>query len=741
VIPQWFPEIGFGFPTVAEGQGAHYQPLRLLFALLFAPASAMMWEIGFCFALAGVSTYFFLREFRLVKWACLLGGITQMFCAASLIFVRNLALHRSICLLPLGMFLAERWLRTRTISAAMGFSLVVALQLLSGHPTFAMITLVGTTLYLVTRCLQRAWHTRKIVSETALELSWCVAGWVLAILLGFGLAAVQVLPTVNHAKQSIRQGGFTYEYAVRGLPARSAELLQAAFPYAYEQGDWRKSSTQGINVIPFSNMYIGVLPLFLAWIAIWYGRHWPYSAVPLAICFVFATALALGPRTPLFPALWSLPGMNSMRYPSRFLLLSSFFLSCLAAVGLHHLAALSRLRKAFRSLLPAISLVFVGIVTVGSGLWLKQIQFRRGVIVSICLWVAAVLLISLVVAVRQKRNLILFVIVSAVLVELLAFRHISDYAPTFPLAEAVDPSESARLVQQDKDTFRVMSLVSLEGGPNRNQHFRDLLMANLSSVWGIHSADAWGSLFPLRYYMLREELVWELAHSPESANKLTHFLGALNVKYALSPNPLELTGWEKVQSSETAHIWKNPHVQPRVFLVGSAVAEDSEVHPEWEERANLRLEPYREMVPDWWDLRHDAQIVDRVMAQNIDYRTSAILSAPEWPPLPNSQPEFRVDDLTGPNETDTMRFRVNTDKPALMVISNSYDPGWTATVNGAPSRIFRTNSIVQGLFVSAGVSDVLLRYRAPGWNTGAILSLVSTLTFVALFLWQRQRLT
>jgi membrane protein YfhO len=740
-IPQWFPAVGFGFPTVAEGQAAHYHPFRLLFALVFDPPAAMMWEFGFCFAVAGLSTYAFLRQFRLTRWACLLGAYTQMFCGFSVIFVRNLALHRSLCLLPLGMLLSERWVRTRAIGPALGFSGVLALQLLSGHPTMAMITIVGTTLYVVVRLLQRAWNQRLPLPEAGGDLAAALTCWIPAVAFAFVLAAIQVIPTALHARDSIRQGGLTFEYAVRGLSAQPGFLVQAAFPYAFEQGDrLRNPAPEGpeINLVPFSNMYVGILPLLFAGAALWWRRRWPDPAVALAITFLVATAFALGPMTPLFPALWSVPGLDSMRYPNRFLLLSSFCLSCLAAVGLHHLAAASRLRRHLRLLAPVL-IGGAGLVVLGALLWVRRPDFRVGTAVSLFLWLAAGLLTWLLLRSRRRRMIVLPVIIAAAAVDLYVFRQVSDYAPTYSVSEATDPPVSAKIVQQGSERFRVLSLVSFESGMNRNEQFRELLMANLSAVWGIDSADAWGSLFSARYYALREALVWELTHSPGSAAALAGFLGALNVEYVLSPTPVELTGWKKIHSLDNSHVWKNPHVQPRAFLVGTAVLEDLDVRPEWEDRANRRLEPYRQMVVDWFSRRGDAQIVDHIMARATDYTTTAVVDAAQLPHLTGSQPEFRVEDLTG-RETDVLRFRVQSDRPALMVVSNSYAPGWKATVNGAETEILRTNWIVQSVLVGAGESDVVLSYSTPGWRAGAAVSLISVLLLLGVLSGVHRRL-
>ena len=114
-IPHWWPHVGSGMPIVAEGQAAHFHPIRLLLALILPTPFAFMGEIGLYLAVGGVSTFLFLREFRLRPVACFVGGLCQVFGSFSVVFVRNMALHRSLCLLPLAMYFAERYVRRRSL--------------------------------------------------------------------------------------------------------------------------------------------------------------------------------------------------------------------------------------------------------------------------------------------------------------------------------------------------------------------------------------------------------------------------------------------------------------------------------------------------------------------------------------------------------------------------------------------------------------------------------------------------
>ncbi len=75
--PHWWPDVGAGSPVVAEGQAAHYEPIRLILAALLSAPAAFMTEVGICVALAGLGTYLFLRTLKLGRWASTAGAISR----------------------------------------------------------------------------------------------------------------------------------------------------------------------------------------------------------------------------------------------------------------------------------------------------------------------------------------------------------------------------------------------------------------------------------------------------------------------------------------------------------------------------------------------------------------------------------------------------------------------------------------------------------------------------------------
>jgi hypothetical protein len=61
-------------------------------------------------------------------------------------------------------------------------------------------------------------------------------------------------------------------------------------------------------------------------------------------------------------------------------------------------------------------------------------------------------------------------------------------------------------------------------------------------------------------------------------------------------------------------------------------------------------------------------------------------------------------------------------RAGLLVISESWFPGWTATVDGRRTPVFRTDSVVIGVPVTAGRHRVKLSYEPPGLRAGVAIS-------------------
>lgn len=85
---------------------------------------------------------------------------------------------------------------------------------------------------------------------------------------------------------------------------------------------------------------------------------------------------------------------------------------------------------------------------------------------------------------------------------------------------------------------------------------------------------------------------------------------------------------------------------------------------------------------------------------------------------------------------DKLIFNVETESDAFLVISNNYDPKWTARIDGKHALIYRANNTFQALFiVSGGKKEVILEYKDPIlWILHITIPLGVSVIFLALIL-------
>ena len=85
-------------------------------------------------------------------------------------------------------------------------------------------------------------------------------------------------------------------------------------------------------------------------------------------------------------------------------------------------------------------------------------------------------------------------------------------------------------------------------------------------------------------------------------------------------------------------------------------------------------------------------------------------------------------------ESDTMRINADTRCRGLLVVSETFYPGWEATVDGKPSPIYEVFGALRGIVLEAGSHRVEMRYRPGVVTLGAWLSFSAiALSFLLIF--------
>jgi hypothetical protein len=126
-------------------------------------------------------------------------------------------------------------------------------------------------------------------------------------------------------------------------------------------------------------------------------------------------------------------------------------------------------------------------------------------------------------------------------------------------------------------------------------------------------------------------------------------------------------------------------------------------------------------------------------AQPFDPRQTALLEVvPAGLP-----PPLRAPSLTqlGPNDSarfvsyqpNRLEIETDTAKPAVLVVSEAYYPGWAATIDGQDTALYATDYLLRGILLPPGKHRVELWYKAPAARSGAVFSVAAACLLLGLF--------
>ena len=82
------------------------------------------------------------------------------------------------------------------------------------------------------------------------------------------------------------------------------------------------------------------------------------------------------------------------------------------------------------------------------------------------------------------------------------------------------------------------------------------------------------------------------------------------------------------------------------------------------------------------------------------------------------------------SEADRLEVEADAERDGLLVLSDAWFPGWTATVDGRPAEVERVNYAFRGVRVGAGTHRVEFAYRPLSWRIGWIVSLLALVGIV-----------
>jgi uncharacterized membrane protein YfhO len=100
-------------------------------------------------------------------------------------------------------------------------------------------------------------------------------------------------------------------------------------------------------------------------------------------------------------------------------------------------------------------------------------------------------------------------------------------------------------------------------------------------------------------------------------------------------------------------------------------------------------------------------------------------------PISSGAPEGSI--VLREESANSIEFEVTADRNSLLLLTNTFYPGWRAEVDGVETPIIKANSAFQSISVPAGTSLVRFHFRHEQWRTGLAVTSVSLLLLLAIF--------
>jgi hypothetical protein len=439
--------------------------------------------------------------------------------------------------------------------------------------------------------------------------------------------------------------------------------------------------------------YAGALPLMLAVAALLKPTR---ERVAVAAAGVVSLAIVLGVQ-PFFFVANHLPGF-SQAHNTRLAIVTLSCIALLAGWGLDSLRERSRALTAV-VLLVGLLPVLAGLARAGAFPVGEAVKVAWGFatpkdvdvlpLASILIWIPFAALAAALILRRPA-----WLVPAAIALTMLDLARAGmGQNPAIPVSHAVTPRTGAMAAIGDQ---RFVAVGNPDDGITP-------LTANVGMRYGLRDARGYDYPTDQHYDDLWRRAVtkpdpagFALPSTTATASETAlRALGLLAVSRVMSDQPLPL---RQIYDGPDARVYDNPRAVPRTFVVGNETVTGDQLRT--------------------------------VTAASFDPRATAAVSERLNLAVGSGSARITAD------EPERVAVRAEASHRALLVLADTWFPGWRATIDGRPAPIIRTDQLLRGVVLPAGAHTVEFTYVPWSWRIGWILSLLTAVSLAALA-WRR----
>ena len=692
--PGWFPGEALGESFTGLPIASAFHPLGAL-ALLMDVGRALTWMNLLSFPAALAGAFVLCRALGATRTASLLGATGYAFGGYLVGVTATQPYLLSAAALPWAFWTALGLRRTPTRGWMLA-AVLAAVCILLGGDLQAYLLGVGGMAGVV--LMGPGWRRRTVLAGTF--------GF-LAIAAG----AVQWLPSALTSSGSAHVARASLDWAER-LSLHPLQLLDTVWGPVF-RGRFEDDASvflaeqvlrTGASSLWVPSTYVGPVVVGLAVLGAVRARaRWILLALGAVLL------LALGRYGVLYGVLYRwLPGWSAFRYPMKVLPFALVILACLAASGLDALGRepgdSRRLSRGW--LVVALASVLVVLVERATGAPGSALLSLAGApapdaaaeriseaLVSTGAREAVVCLLAAVLA-RFGRGARWMPPLMVLVVSLDLF---AANEPTYDVVPrgsiAMPPSAAAILASAPVDPLRrprvstaveQLTLVGPKDDPSvRLVRARVMALENASQwLWGVETADAYLPLAPWWVWRMEQDRLWWV-QTGHRLFSVPDMLASDAIATAMGPlAPPVVARWPE-HGLQLLH----QDVLPRAYLARRSCVGDE-------------LAAWDHLHSPGFAVGHEAVAVCSSAPGSGEVTGTVV--ATRWEP-------------------DLLQLEVEGGGGEL-VVNEAFARGWAATMDGAAVGIERVNLAVRGVVVPAGRHTVVLTYRTPGLEAGAIVS-------------------
>jgi hypothetical protein len=745
-FPLWNPYQFSGHPFFANPQHAIVYPLNGLFFLLpFDTAFNAI--IILHFFLGGLFTYLFLRDLRLHPTGALISGLIFMLSGYLLSVHSLLSCLLSVIWTPLIMMFFRRAIGNPGSKNEIITALFITISFLGGgveivygnfllllfmamFSSFSDITVVGDKphRYKFLSSVPIYWGRIEFLLNRFKSLFIISAIFLL-------LSAIQFIPFLELWVHSIRGKGLSYQEATVWSFAPK-DILLFFLPDMY--GYFIDMKKYWINQCWFKTLYTGGLPFILSLIFFFFPHRVPLPnggegrvrgfgkerRLFLSL-MIFSLFLSLGQYNPLYPFVFKyVPFFNGIRYPVKFLYIFILILSITAGMGFEKLVEFSKEggRRGMKHLFIIFALVS-GISLIILILGHQEIEhLLRGKGVDAPDF--NFLPVNLYHAKRFLFYLTLFFLLLRIGHEvqwkgwtkvLLIFFLIADLFGNMGFygkertSDYFQKTKVQEIIASDKEHFRVFATGKtvaqetpiLIGGESPLSVFKEKHIPTMNLLFRLH--DVWG--IDVVHLKRVDDLYKAFIGAPSiSSNNLVHLYG---IKYVISVTPIE-------KGSPFELIYAR--------LEGLRGKKEDLL-----KENTIKLYRNRKHLRRGWFVKeflilNEKSILATLTSKEFNPQKKVVLEEePIWTKVPICPDLKNKIDLIS-ESNNRLQFLVKVREESLLILSDTYFPGWKAYLDGKPVKIFRANYNFRAVSIPPGKHEVKFVYHPLSVKLGVLVT-------------------